>query len=86
MLKEQRDNLSVFLKKLRAAKFIRIMRHGKAVVEMHPLIQSKEQKLLNGLQKKGLLGGGTGVLGNIKTIKNARPDKPVSEMIIEDRR
>ncbi|NLD36009.1 MAG: type II toxin-antitoxin system prevent-host-death family antitoxin [Desulfatiglans sp.] len=85
-VKELRDNLSSVLKKVESGEVIRIMRHGKAVVEMQPLIQSKEQKLLNGLQKKGLLGGGTGVLGNIKTIKNAMPDKPVSEMIVEDRR
>ena len=85
-VKELRDNLSSVLKKVEKGEVIRVMRHGKAVVEMQPLIQSKEQKLLDALQKKGLLGGGTGIIGNIKTVKNTMPDKPVSEIIIEDRR
>ncbi len=85
-VKELRDNLSSVLKKVENGEVIRVMRHGKAVVEMQPLTQSKEQKLLDALQKKGLLGGGKGVIGNIKTVKNTMPDKPVSEIIIEDRR
>ena len=81
-VKELRDNLSSVLKKVENGEIIRIMRHGKAVVEMLPLTQSKEQKLLNALQNKGILGGGTGNVGNIKSIKNLKPDKPVSEMIV----
>ena len=84
-VKELRDNLSNILKKVENGEVIRIMRHGKAVVEMQPLIQSKEQKLLNTLKKKGILGGGKGVIGKIKTIRNIRPDRPVSEIIVEDR-
>ena len=85
-VKELRDNLSSILKKVENGEIIRIMRHGKAVVEMHPLMESKEQKLLNALQKKGIWGGGTGVIGKIKTIKNSKPHKPVSDIIVEDRR
>ncbi|MGD9162027.1 MAG: type II toxin-antitoxin system prevent-host-death family antitoxin [Desulfobacteraceae bacterium] len=85
-VKELRDNLSSVLKRVERGEIVRIMRHGKAVVEMQPLTEDKEQKLLNALQGKGLLGGGTGNVGNIKSIKNMKPDKPVSEMIVEDRR
>ena len=46
----------------------------------------KEQKLLNALKKKGVLGGGAGSIDNIKTVKNLKPQKPVSEIVIEDRR
>ena len=85
-VKELRDNLSRVLKKVESGEIVRVMRHGKAVVEMKPLTTNKEQKLLDALQRKGLLGGGTGIIGNIKTVKNTMPDAPVSEIIIEDRR
>ena len=85
-VKELRDNLSSILKKVEDGEVVRVMRHGKDVVEMQPLIQRKEKKLIDILQKKGVLGGGTGVIGKIKTIKNTKPDKPISDFIIEDRR
>ena len=85
-VKELRDNLSRVLKRVERGEVVRVMRHGKAVVEIQPLITNKEQKLLNTLQKKGISGGGMGNIGYIKSIKNLKPEKPVSEMIIEDRR
>ena len=85
-VKELRDNLSRVLKKVESGEIVRIMRHGKPVVEMQPITINKDQMLLNALQKKGVLGGGTGNMRNIRTVKNLKPDKPVSEIIIEDRR
>lgn len=85
-VKELRDNLSKVLKKVESGEIVRIMRHGKAVVEMKPLKTNKEQKLLNALQKKDILGGGSGNIGNIKTVINLKPEKQISEIIIEDRR
>ncbi len=85
-VKELRDNLSRVLKKVESGEIVRVMRHGKAVVEMKPLTANKEKKLLDALQRKGILGGGSGNIGNIRTIKNLKPEKQISEIIIEDRR
>jgi len=85
-VKELRDNLSRILKKVENGEVIRVLRHGKAVVELQPLIKSKEQDLLNRLKEKDILGGGTGNIGVLKNVKNLMPDMPVSDLVIEDRR
>ena len=85
-VKELRDNLSRILKKVENGEGVRVLRHGKAVVELQPLMVNKEQNLLNRLKKEDILGGGTGNIGAVKTIKNLKYDKPVSDIVIEDRR
>jgi len=84
-VKELRDNLSRVLKKVENGAVIRVLRHGKAVVELQPLIVNKEYKLLNLLKEKDILGGGSGHISSIKSVKNVQPDKPVSDLVIEDR-
>ena len=85
-VKELRDNLSRILKKVENGSVIRVLRHGKAVVELQPLITNKEHILLNQLKEKDILGGGTGHISSIKSVKNLKPDRPVSDLVIEDRR
>ena len=85
-VKELRDNLSRILKKVENGEGIRILRHGKAVVEMQPFKKSKEKDLINSLKEKNILGGGTGNISALKSVKNLMPDMPVSDLVIEDRR
>ena len=85
-VKELRDNLSRILKKVENGSVIRVLRHGKAVVELQPLITNKEHIILNQLKEKDILGGGTGHISSIKSVKNLKPDRPVSDLVIEDRR
>lgn len=85
-VKELRDNLSNILRKVENGEVIRIMRHGKAVAEINPLLTDREQVLINRLKKSDMLGGGGGSIGLLKSVKNRLPDGPVSDMIAEDRR
>lgn len=85
-VKELRDRLSNILRKVEGGQVIRIVRHGKAVAELRPLLASKEQRLINKLKEDDLLGGGSGNVGMLKSVKNQLPDRPVSDLITEDRR
>ncbi|MBU1055301.1 MAG: hypothetical protein KKC46_15980 [Proteobacteria bacterium] len=85
-VKELRDSLSIILKKVENGEIIKIMRHGKAVAELKPLVTPSEQMLLNNLKNKGVLGGGNGNIGFIKSVKNKIPDMPVSDLITQDRK
>jgi len=85
-VKELRDSLSSILKKVENGEVIRVMRHGKAVVELKPLITNKEQVLITNLKEKDILAGGMGNIGPLKSVKNLMPDMPVSDFVIEDRR
>jgi antitoxin (DNA-binding transcriptional repressor) of toxin-antitoxin stability system len=85
-VKELRDGLSSILKKVENGVVIRIMRHGKAVAELKPLMTNRKQLLLNNLKENDMLGGGSGSIGLLKSVKNRLPDGPVSDMIAEDRR
>ena len=85
-VKELRDSLSNILRKVEGGQVIRIVRHGKAVAELRPLLTSKEQQLINKLKEDDLLGGGSGSVGILKSVKNQLPDRPVSDLITEDRR
>ena len=86
-VKELRDNLSRILRRVEKGKIIRVLRHGKDVVELRPVRIDPEQNLLDRLRNKQLLGGGTGRIRRIaKTVKNRNPDKPVSDFVGEDRR
>ena len=85
-VKEFRDNLSKILKKVENGAVIRVLRYGKAVVELQPIITDKEHKLLHQLKEKDILGGGTGHINSLKSVKNLKPDRPVSDLVIEGRR
>ena len=54
-VKELRDNLSRILKKVENGAVIRVLRHGKAVVELQPLTTNKEHRLLTRLKEKDIL-------------------------------
>ena len=60
--------------------------HGKGVVELRPVEKSPELDLVNLIKEKDVLGGGTGITGPIKTVKNLKPELPISDMVIKDRR
>lgn len=85
-VKELRDNLSRILKRVEKGEVIRVLRHGKAVVELQPSIRSREQDLLNRLRDQDMVAGGAGKIGALKSVKNLRQDMPISDMVIEDRR
>lgn len=85
-IKELRDGLSGILKKVENGVVIRIMRHGKAVAELKPIMTDRKQLLLSNLKENDILGGGCGSIGLLKSVKNRLPDMPVSDMIAEDRR
>ncbi len=85
-VKELRDNLSRVLREVEKGKVIRVLRHGKDVVELRPVSKSPQQALVDRLEQMDLLGGGAGRVGSIKTVRNRTPDKPVSDFVREDRR
>ena len=86
-VKELRDNLSRILKKVASGEVIRVLRHGRDIVELRPLVKNSEQELLSRLKEKNLLEGrGIRDIGSIKTVKNLKPEAPVSDLIAEDRR
>ena len=85
-VKKLRDNLSRIIKRVEKGAVVRILRHGKDVVELRPVTKTKEQEFLNRLRDKDLLGGGTGKIGPVKSIKNLKPEMPVSDLVIQDRR
>jgi antitoxin (DNA-binding transcriptional repressor) of toxin-antitoxin stability system len=85
-VKELRDNLSRILRKVESGKVIRVLRHGRGVVELRPVTVDAEQELVNRLEQMDVLGGGTGRIGPVKTVRNRKPHEPVSDLVREDRR
>jgi len=85
-VRQLRDNLSRILKRVEKGTVIRVLRHGKDVVELRPVTKTIEQELLHRLADKDLLGGGSGTIGPVKTVKNLTPEMPVSDLVIQDRR
>jgi prevent-host-death family protein len=85
-VKELRDNLSRILRKVESGKVIRVLRHGKEVVELRPIATDEEQNLINRLEQMDVLGGGAGSIGPVRTVRNRRPHEPVSDFVREDRR
>lgn len=85
-IKELRDNLSRVLREVEKGKVIRVLRHGKDVVELRPIRTNPQQELIDRLKQMNLLGGGTGRMGPVKTVRNRVPDKPVSDLVGENRR
>ena len=86
LVKELRDNLSRILREVERGKVIRVLRHGKDVVQLRPIEMSPEQELIDRLRQLHLLEGGTGRIGPVKTVRNRKPRKPVSDFVGEDRR
>lgn len=85
-IRDLRDNLSRIIKRVEEGEVIRVLRHGRDVVELHPVKENEGAELLNRLKARCLHGGRKGILGKIKTVKNRRPHMPVSDMVLEDRR
>jgi antitoxin (DNA-binding transcriptional repressor) of toxin-antitoxin stability system len=85
-VKELRDNLSRILKRVEKGAVLRVLRHGKHVVEIRPIAKSIEREFAGRLRGKGLLGGGAGRIGPVKAVKNLKPDMPVSDLVIQERR
>lgn len=85
-VKQLRDNLSRILKSVEKGAVVRVLRHGKDVVELRSITKSVEQDLVNRLRDKDLLGGGTGKIGVVKIVRNVTPEMPVSDFVIQDRR
>ena len=85
-VKQLRDNLSRILKSVEKGAVVRVLRHGKDVVELRSITKSVEQDLVNRLRDKDLLGGGTGEIGAVKIVRNVTPEMPVSDFVIQDRR
>ena len=84
-VKELRDNLSSILKSVEKGRVIRVLRHGKDIVELRPIAKSLEQELTNRLRDQEFLAGGTGKIGAVKTVRNLVPEMPVSDLVIQDR-
>ncbi len=85
-IKELRDNLSGILRRVEEGEIIQVQRHGKGIAELRPVQNSKTQEAILQMTKRGLLMGGSGVVGDLKTIRNQKPKKPISDIVIEDRR
>lgn len=85
-VRQFRDNLSQILNRVEQGEIIKIVRHGKDIAELRPIEQKIEQQVLNRLQISDKIGGGKGEIGTVKTVKNLKPDRPVSDIVSEDRR
>ena len=85
-VKELRDNLSLILRKVEKGGIVTVHRHGKDIVELRPIGRSDVEETVLTLKRKGILEGGSGVIGNIEPVTNRKPEKPVSDIIAEDRR
>ena len=85
-IKQLRDHLSNILKRVEKGDVIRIVRHGKDIGELRPIHKDIEKEFLDHLKNKHLSGGGTGKIGQVKSVKNLKPEMPISDIVIEDRR
>ncbi len=85
-VKELRDHLSRILRMVEQGKVIRVSRHGKQVVELRPVEMGAGREVTNRLKRLDLMGGGEGRIGQVKSVKNRKPGKPVSSFVGEDRR
>ena len=85
-VKQLRDKLSHILKRVEKGEVIRVLRHGKHIVELRPINEGPEHNLVDRLRDKNILGGGLGKIGTLKTVKNLRPELPISDLVVADRR
>lgn len=85
-IRELKDHLSSYVKKVKKGGIITITERGKAVAEIVPMKEKNDEKKLADLVREGKIswGGGEkpGGLENPPKIKG----KTVSEIVIEDRR
>lgn len=85
-VRELRDNLSRVLREVEKGKVVRVLRHGRDVVELRPVRPAPERDLLERLEALDVLGTGTGRIGAVKTVPNRDPERPVSDLVGEERR
>ncbi len=85
-VKQLRDSLSHILKRVERGEVIRVLRHGKGILELRPIKKNEEQDFLDRLKNKHVLGGGTGEIGHVKKVRNLTPEMPISDIVVEDRR
>lgn len=85
-VKELRDNLSRVIKRVERGEVVRVLRHGKGVLELRPILKNAEQDFFDRLKKQGIVSGGSGKIAPVKSVKNLKPEKPVSDIVIENRR
>jgi prevent-host-death family protein len=85
-VKELRDHLGRILREVERGRVIRVLRHGKEVVQLRPMETSSAREVLERLRQSRQLDGGSGRIGPVKSVKNRMPEKPVSDFVGEDRR
>lgn len=85
-VRELRDNLSKVLKKVEGGDVVRVLRHGKDVLELRPLKGKTGNDYIESLKEKGVLSGGSGKIGPVRSVKNKKPGKPVSDLLVDERR
>ena len=85
-VRELRDNLSRVLKRVEEGEVVRVLRHGKDVLELRPLKRRTGNEHVESLKGKGILSGGSGKIGPVRSVKNKMPGKPVSGFIVDERR
>ena len=85
-VKQLRNNLSKILLRVESGQIIRVLRHGKDIVELRPIKKYHDLELVAHLEKRGLLAGGSGKIRPVKSVKNRNPKKPISDIISEHRR
>lgn len=85
-VRELRDNLSRVLKRVEQGEVVRVLRHGKDVLELRPVKTTAENEFVAHMKGKGILVGGSGKVGPVRSVKNRRPEKPISDIIVEERR
>ena len=85
-IKQLRGNLSRILKMVENGEVVTVLRHGREVVKLKPVEKNREKELLARLRDKQLSQGGAGKIGTVQTVKNRKPEMPVSDLIIQERR
>jgi prevent-host-death family protein len=85
-VKELRQNLGRVLKRVESGETVMVGRHGKGIAELRPLETHLDRMVSAKLRARGVLGGGSGIVGPVKSVRNRTPQRPVSDLVIEDRR
>ena len=85
-VKELRETLSTVLRRVQAEEIVQVVRHGKGIAEIRPIEDSEERNALVHLRNIGILGGGAGQIGEVKSVRNRKPDKLISDLVLEGRR
>jgi prevent-host-death family protein len=85
-IRELRDNLSRVLREVEQGKVYHVLRHGREVVVLRPVRTDPDQVFVERLRQMHLLGGGIGRIISVKTVRNRTPEKPLSDLVRENRR